>query len=40
MRTRRTLWLVIGIVMLVLIACQPDRGNTIAGLDSNIATRV
>lgn len=39
MQTRRTFWLIIGIVMLVLIACQPDRGNTIAGLDSTIAAR-
>lgn len=38
MRTRRTLWLIIGIVMLVLIACQPDRGNTETALGSVIET--
>lgn len=38
MRTRRTLWLIIGIVMLVLIACQPDRGNTETALGNAIET--
>lgn len=39
MRTRRTLWLIIGIVMLVLIACQPERGNTETSQSSTIETR-
>ena len=39
MRTRRTFWLIIGIVMLVLIACQPEKGNTETVLGSAIEAR-
>ena len=39
MRTRRTLWLIFGIVMLLLFACQPDKGNTEIAFDSVIEAR-
>ena len=39
MRTRRTFWLIIGIVMLVLIACQPEKGNTETVLGTTIEAR-